>query len=122
MNNLIFVYGTLKKNFGNHSVMGESTFLGKFITPAKYTMLSCGGFPAVTLNGNTAIHGEVYNVTSEKDLARIFRLEGYSGIKDSPENWYDVEEVETPYGIAQMFVWKNNKYDLEIVKTGIWNK
>lgn len=117
---LIFVYGTLKRGQGNHSVMGQSKFLRIFITEPKYTMYSNGGFPYVCEGGETAIHGEIFQVETPEDSARINRLEGYNGIPGHKDNtFYDVTFLETPVGTVEMFVSKK-KHNLPIVKNGIW--
>lgn len=75
-NNLVFVYGTLKKGYGNHSVIKAAggEFVKTFTTKPIYTMISLGGFPGVIEKGNTAISGEIYRVNNMKPLDN---LEGY---------------------------------------------
>ena len=114
------VYGTLKQGEGNHHFLRNSKLLGEFVTSPNYTMYSMGGFPAVTPEGDTPITCEVYDV-HEKDLPGIYRLEGYSGIKNDPNNWYDCVTLDTPFGQADMFVFKTKPNRLTI-KNGIWTK
>lgn len=120
MNKLIAVYGTLKRRHGNHRVMGNSKFLGEATTEPKFTMYSAGGFPIVSPKGNTKIALEIFEVTSEETLRRIYGLEGYSGVRDSQENWYNTTDVETEWGKAEMFI-QEKELNRPIVESGIWH-
>lgn len=119
MSKLIAVYGTLKRKHGNHRVMGNSEFLGEHLTDPKFTMLSTGGFPIVITKGDTPIKIEVFKVPDEQ-INRINNLEGYLGTRGHPDNWYDTIDVETPYGLAEMFVMDENPHNLPIVASGEW--
>ncbi|MDZ7697722.1 MAG: gamma-glutamylcyclotransferase family protein [Deltaproteobacteria bacterium] len=73
---LVFLYGTLKRGFGNHHFLDGSRFLGKAITKKKYA-LYVSGIPFVIENEPVSqISGEVYEV-DEDTLARLDRLEGH---------------------------------------------
>lgn len=119
MKRLVAVYGTLKQGQGNHRVMGKSKLLGTHVTEAKYTMYDNGGFPFVYNQGNTPITIEVYEVTDRETSDNINRLEGYSGTRDNPRNWYDTVDVDTPYGLAEMFITKTPK-NLQEITSGVW--
>ena len=98
MSNKVFVYGSLKKGYGNHSFL-EGTgakFLGPYVTPPEYKMVSCGGFPGVLKDGNTPITGEVYEV-DDAVFASLDRLEG------NPD-FYKRELISTPYGDAWVYI------------------
>jgi len=90
----VFVYGTLKKGFCNHAVLGKSAvFIGDYITGKKYKMYDCGSYPALRLEGTTAIIGEVYDIIG---LDRLDQLEGYPIL-------YDRIQIETDYGMAWVY-------------------
>ena len=73
----VFVYGTLKKGFGNHQLLEDAEYVGKAETVSNnYTMYSLGGFPGVREGGSTRINGEVYKVNDD-ELSRLHRLEGH---------------------------------------------
>lgn len=109
MKKYIFVYGTLKRKRGNHHVMGKSKFLYEFMTPAIYTLVTNGSYPIVKRGGNTAITGEVFEVTDPIVLNRIYMLEGYRGTQGDPHNWYDTDNLTLPDGnIAEIFVQNAN--------------
>lgn len=72
----VFVYGSLKKGFGNHPLLQGSAFLGNTTTrDSHYVMGSFGAFPAVRRGGHLKVAGELYEVDSET-LGRLDNLEG----------------------------------------------
>jgi len=62
MTNLFFVYGTLKKGYGNNALLGNSKYLGRGLTIDTYTVWH-SGFPLAEydLQGKPLL-GEVYQV------------------------------------------------------------
>ena len=78
---LVFVYGSLKMGFGNHSVLGEDAdFLGTYNTDDDhYLMCSYKAYPAVLDMGEGEdwykIEGELYEV-NPLTLLHLDRLEG----------------------------------------------
>ena len=73
----VFVYGTLRKGFGNHSLLYNANFVGK--ATIKAAMYSMGYVPYVSLQTyeeNDLVHGEVYEIDKDT-LKRLDRLEGY---------------------------------------------
>ena len=75
----VFVYGSLKRGFGNHRVLGDSKMVAMTTTRRHYHMLSYGAFPGVldTREGyeHFPVDGEVYEVDSNT-LRDLDRLEG----------------------------------------------
>lgn len=119
---LFFVYGTLKKGYGNHGYhLGNAKFLGDFITEPKYTLFN-GGFPVVERGGDTSIKGELYLSEDPKKIQSTFDLEGCSSQqKGDSRNWYDFDEIETEHGPAVMFVMnKGESKRTQILNDGIW--
>lgn len=119
---LIVVYGTLKQGYHNHRLLEHPsvTFLGEIVTEPQFTMLNHGGFPAVMVGGTTPIKGEVYAIKNKEILNNIYSLEGYTGVRDHPNNWYDTLAIQTDWGLAEMFIFKNNNLNLPVVETGEW--
>lgn len=112
--NLVFVYGSLKKNHYNHkNFLGDSKYLGDASTTPKYTMWSLGGFPAVCVSGKTAIIGEVYEV--ELDVLR--RLDLLEGVP----HFYQRLNVDTPYGEAYIYAMiRQDARAREPIESGFW--
>lgn len=103
MNNekkLAFVYGSLLRGFGNHRVIEGAKFLGEHVTDGKFTMVSLSSFPGVIENGDTAIIGEVYEVTDEI-FSRLDMLEGYP-------TFYGRKQIKTAYGDAWIYLLPNS--------------
>ena len=105
----IFVYGTLKKGYENHRVIANAKFLGKHVTDPKYTMYDMGAYPCITLGGDTAIVGEVYEVDS---LRRTDVLEGYPV-------YYNRIEIETEYGTAWVYYYYPSE-ESKVIGSGEW--
>lgn len=72
--NRIFVYGTLKKGFGNHSIISGSRWLGD--TEVKGKIYNLGAFPGAKFDEDGIVKGELYEV-NELTLGRLDRLEGH---------------------------------------------
>lgn len=119
MKKLCAVYGSLKKNKGNHEMfLGKAKYIGRTITEPIYTMYSLGGFPGVVENGNTAIHLEVYEVTDEEDK----HIEGLEGYREyAPEtSHYLKKEIDTEFGKASIYIYNRKANELPVVETGNW--
>lgn len=78
MNNLIFVYGTLKRGCRNNHYLKDATFLGEAETVQKYNMKRHrGNYPAVIESDkNFTISGELW-LCSEETAQSIDILEDY---------------------------------------------
>jgi len=62
---LLFVYGTLKKNFWNNHLLQKSVFVGEFLTQDKFCLVVSNGLPFVLTNPKLSkIKGEVYYIDS----------------------------------------------------------
>jgi gamma-glutamylcyclotransferase (GGCT)/AIG2-like uncharacterized protein YtfP len=59
---LVFVYGSLKKGFGNDRLLADSEFLMNSITRPIFEMISFGAFPAIIPDSQFHISGEVYRI------------------------------------------------------------
>lgn len=83
---LIFVYGTLKRGWGNNAIIHDQEFLGKAKTlNDHFQMYTLGGFPGV-VRGEKEISGEAWLV-DDAAFVRCDRLEG------NP-SFYKREEVD----------------------------
>ncbi len=75
----VFVYGTLKKGFGNNSLLKDSKFLGEATTADRWLMIGKGmGFPYLLKKDKMKgkiIKGELYEV-DKNTLNRLDQLEG----------------------------------------------
>lgn len=118
---LFAVYGTLKAAYGNHRLLRTATPKGEFQTEPVYTLFD-GGFPIVERGGTTSIHCELYYTDDQEVIRNVFGLEGCSSqTKGNPNNWYDIDEIDTPHGKAVIFVMDKGRGDrTRIVESGNW--
>lgn len=122
MKKIFAVYGTLKRKYSNNRYLGNAKFLGEYKTEPKYTLFD-GGFPIVERGGNTSVHIELFETDSPAAIHNVNSLEGCTGVKGHPDNWYDIDHVETPFGIADMFVMdKGEGRRSQVVESGLWER
>lgn len=117
---ILAVYGSLKQGFHNHGHLKRAKLLGEFVTPPIYTMYDYGGFPAATLNGNTPLMCEIYEVNDQKSIDSINMLEGFYGNVGDPRNFYDITTVETPFGEANMYYMNRSIKGRDTIDDGVW--
>ena len=117
-----FVYGTLKSGYVNNRLFKNphSKKVADHVTDPIYTIYD-GGFPIVTRKGTTAIHGEIWETTSQEVADNVNSLEGCTGIQHHPNNWYDFDVIETPVGPANIFV-MNHCGRTGAIESGEWGK
>lgn len=72
----VFVYGTLKRGFGNHHLIKHATFLGQHRTVTGFNLYSFGWYPALFEGGGCQVSGELYEVDDET-LENMDRLESH---------------------------------------------
>lgn len=71
---LVFVYGSLKKGFSNHSCLNGAQFY-KDAKIKDAIMYNLGPFPGI-VDGEGEVRGELYTA-NEAVMARLDRLEGH---------------------------------------------
>lgn len=86
MNNLVFVYGTLRKNLGWNHLLKNSEFISNAITKDSYAMYA-NSIPYVKESEKvSSIKGEIYLVNDET-------LKNLDSLENHP-NWYFRKEIE----------------------------
>jgi gamma-glutamylaminecyclotransferase len=118
----IFVYGSLKKNFGNNRFLINSNFISNAYIEGKYKMINLGSFPGVLKSNNIKkIFGEVYEVNNNV-LSNIDALEG------NPTFYKRIDEnavLENNEIVKVQFYLLNDYYKnfcLKEIEDGIWNE
>jgi gamma-glutamylaminecyclotransferase len=78
----VFVYGTLKRGYGNNRLLTDSKFVGEGQTVARCRLFD-SGFPVLRPRlkkrdgaWNAPVRGEVYEVSSAEVMQRLDQLEG----------------------------------------------
>ena len=110
----LFVYGTLKRGFGNNRLLYNSEFRGVDVVSG-FMMFSKGAFPGVfkVPDVNNCIHGEVFDI-DDQVLASCDRLEGVP-------SFYDRIKVNLKtFGEAYMYVLPAPAGDYKRVIGGSW--
>lgn len=74
---LFFVYGTLKKGYGNNRLLRTSEFLGEAVSCLPIFNMCCVGFPYLFVGGDSYVKGEIWRVTSDEVRQNLDWLEGY---------------------------------------------
>jgi len=91
---LIFVYGTLKRNFGNNVLLQRGQFVDMDVIDG-YKLIYAGGyegsFPFAIQNEGTGIRGEVFDISGDYLDATLNRLDQLEGHPD----WYIRTEAKT---------------------------
>ncbi len=115
----VFVYGSLKRGFHNHSRLMGSKFIGEAHTEkASFQMHDLGGFPAVTLEGQSKIIGEVFEVTEKRAMISLDMLESHP-------RWYQRILIPTSLGTTWMYIMPASKLGPPkppVIPSGFWSK
>lgn len=74
---IIAVYGSLRRDFGNHRILKDSEYLGEFKTKELFDLYSLGAYPFISERGDTEITVELYKVVCPIIAQNLDRLEGY---------------------------------------------
>ena len=106
----IFVYGTLKSGYYNHSILGNADFLGELVIPNFKLFESGIPFMKRSENPEDKVLGELYKV-SDESLVDMDRLEGHpTGYRREKvskllilESFYeDIESYIYPHDLSGM--------------------
>ncbi len=68
-----FVYGTLKRGYGNNVLLSGAEYLGDYTLPG-FKLLNAG-FPVAVPSEGDSILGELFKISEEKHLPSLDRLE-----------------------------------------------
>ena len=96
MKHRVFVYGTLKSGQRNAHFLHGARCLGGHVTEAIYSMYEFGDFPAVCVDGQHSIDGEIYLVGG-RQFRLLDELEWYP-------HFYQRIEIPTRHGDAWMYI------------------
>lgn len=121
---LVFVYGSLKRGFTNHRVIGyDARFIATTCTVSrKFKMVSLGPFPAVYPNGKWAIEGELYEV-DDITLESLDLLESNGYLYEREEVLLETGDIAWMYVLCPWFSpqgIKNDRVKNKRGKTQVW--
>lgn len=107
----VFVYGTLKKGYGNNRLLADKPCIGEAITIGTFTMLN-SGFPVLLPSREgLPVKGEVYDITGDaKCLDNLDMLEGEGTMYDRREIEVNLggEHVTVSVYIGNAQYWRHN--------------
>ncbi|NSL51859.1 gamma-glutamylcyclotransferase [Calidifontibacillus erzurumensis] len=119
----VFVYGTLRKNESNASLLKNAFCLAEQAWTEGVLFDTGFGYPAMTQSSTGYVFGELYKVT-ESELQSLDHLEGYS--PGSTNNLYDrvKQTVYTDQGETMAYVYVAGRKDLLVKKisSGDWKE
>lgn len=108
----VFVYGSLRQGFQNHHWLKDSVRLGSTQILPEWSMFDHGAFPALVHAGETAVVGEVYDITDET-------LEALDRLEMCPE-WFQRKCIETEFGTAWIYHLPASEASSRIISSGDW--
>ena len=111
----LFVYGTLKRNYGNNHIISKTgKYLGEGLLYG-YMMINCGAFPAICKEEirSYKVYGEVWEI-DEETLARCDRLEG------TPTHYQRVPIYIPHYQYCFTYVQPSPKVEYRRIDLGKW--
>jgi gamma-glutamylcyclotransferase (GGCT)/AIG2-like uncharacterized protein YtfP len=125
MINLMFVYGTLRKQEFRARVMNEISLGSKDIA-IRARMYDIGEFPAITLEDGT-VHGELHNIGGiskiEGDPHPIMTLDGIEGFENDIDGIVKAENEEfKKYGKSSMYLRVLINSGEGMCWTYVWNR
>jgi gamma-glutamylaminecyclotransferase len=111
----VFVYGSLRKGFGNHILLKDCEYVGD-AWALQYAMQHLTHFPSAFVDYFTQgarIFGEVYEITNEI-LQRLDHLEGHP-------DFYKRQEIQIPkFGWCLIYTQKIPQTQYQRVVSGKW--
>lgn len=123
-NNLVFVYGTLRKHQSNSHLLRDAVLIAEQCWTNGEIYDSPYGYPFMKQAENGTVYGELYQVNDEQ-LKVLDELEDYRG--PGQDNLYDrvIQTVYTDTGSFQALVYvlpKNKKIEkLTYIEGGDWS-
>ena len=108
MRELFFVYGTLKKGYGNNVLLADSKFLGQAVTKKLYKLYNCGfpmAYPSVV---GLPVVGELYEVVSTRVIETLDYLESNGSLYTRAKLPVSYKGGEEEAWIYEGTPWHNN--------------
>lgn len=102
---LFFVYGTLKRGYGNNRILGRSEYMGSATTKDTAFLLDYGCPVLIFHDEGKPVRGEVFKVTDDATCYRLDCLEGYP-------RGYDRKEVTVILNGEETTAWVYFQYDV----------
>lgn len=112
----VFVYGSLRTNGPLNRLLENDKLLGESKTKKEFSLYSLGPFPALVNAGDTAVVGEVYEV-SQQTLDRLDMAEGHPHFYLRTLITLEDEAEVSAYLIPNI-----EMYSCDLIPSGDWMK
>jgi gamma-glutamylcyclotransferase (GGCT)/AIG2-like uncharacterized protein YtfP len=110
-NELLFVYGTLRRGGSHHRLLDGAELLGAWASGPHYDLLDMGPYPAL-VSGQRRVIGEVYRI----ERGMLPALDVYEGCPGD----YRRERITTPFGEAWLYLWDRPAPAAPVIASGDW--
>ena len=97
----LFVYGTLKRGFGNNYMLRNSKFVGKSISVDRFDVYDCGFPCAYESPDGKLLSGEIYEL-SDEDFIFTDRLESNGYLYERQVRNFECRNVQ---GITKSWIY-----------------
>jgi gamma-glutamylcyclotransferase (GGCT)/AIG2-like uncharacterized protein YtfP len=114
---LLAVYGTLKRGYGNHSLIAAAQYIGNDKLQ-EISLYDIGPYPGARLEASAGIDVEVYAVTPSQ-LARLDLLEEYDPA-DPRGSLYTRELLDTRFGSTWVYLFQGDVAGKPCLRSGAW--
>ena len=116
-NELLAVYGTLKRGLANHGLIADAQFVG-CDKLEQISLYDIGPYPGARLEASKGIEVELYSV-SARELAVLDILEEYDP-KNPAHSLYIRERVESRFGTAWVYLYQGKIDGKPCLRSGAW--
>ena len=116
-NDIVAVYGSLRKGLGNHRLLSTSESLGTHVVNIPFKMVSLGGFPAlVPQDDSHEITVELYTSDDPDVYSSLDMLEGYP-------SFYNRKKIAVDGKPAWVYFIESHEYvrGRDVVESGDWS-
>jgi gamma-glutamylcyclotransferase (GGCT)/AIG2-like uncharacterized protein YtfP len=120
----VFVYGTLRKNEGNHHLLRDAVCIARQCWTEGQLYDSLSGFPFLVQSTGAKVYGELYRI-NDLQLLTLDQLEGYQGL--GKYNLFDRKEqmICTDSGRYKAFLYvlpdRKQTKNMKMIKSGDWS-
>jgi len=128
MSHYVFVYGSLRRGFGNHRILDDSKYIGVAYTRPEWKMVDLGAYPGDlgaypgVVPGKGRITGEIYEVDDDTFL-RLDRLESHPSYyrREEIDVYSFAPDVPAPVKVWMYVFQSRDVRRFEEVESGDWS-
>lgn len=119
MDNLVFVYGSLKRGYPLNQALSRSLYVSKATAGPQYTLLEGDMFPFLVERKGIGARGELYLV-DDRTLEDLDRIEGHP-------NFYKRKQIKITDEFGQertafAYIHPDNRRMTDLVETFEWGR